>query len=285
MILHVLVPVTTMKFETMSNELVLCVWDYLSKADTIFSFSDLNDRLTQLLFQFCHMHKELSLRHASLSACRFFSRQIPRTNEWCLGIQILELGNRHRCGQLEMFANEVFTVQVQNHFTRLGRPCPTITPDHLPVLLMHKKSGPPLFPQLTKMIVWQATTMSDHCRSILLNLVARSTCMKNLIWSSDRLQVHHSRALFDWLFRPSLTHANAIDLQRCQLKSVSCSLGFELIYEHTIIAGYRPHLSLTFLYIDVLNWKTLRVLLHYLPALKQLGEEGGKNLTSVQLPY
>jgi hypothetical protein len=149
---------------------------------------------------------------------------------------------------------------------------------------MRRKSGTPLFPLLTKMIVWQVTTMSDHCWDVLLNLVARSPCMKTLIWSSDRLQAHHSRPMFDWLFRPSLTHANASDLQQYQRKSVAYGLGFELTYEHTIIGGYQPHVTLTFLYIDVLNWKTLRILLHYLPALEQLGEEDDKNSMSVQLP-
>jgi hypothetical protein len=262
----------TMEYETMSNELILCIWEYLSKADAIFSFSNLNDRLTRLLTEFCHMYTEISLLHASLTACRFLSRHIPRTDEWCLNLVSLQLGHPHRCAQIDMFANEVFATLAENHFTSLGRPCLNVSPELLTVILMRKKILLPLFPQLKNLVIRQFTAMSDHCRDILLNLVAGSPTMKTMMWYSYRLQVHHSRALFDWLFRPSISHARASGLERCQVNSGFDNLGYELMYEHTIIAGYQPHLSLACLNIDVLNLKTLYVLLHYLPALQQLGK-------------
>ena len=260
-----------MEYETMSNELILCIWEYLSTADTIFSFSNLNDRLTRLLTDFCHMYTAISLRHASLAACRFLSHYIPRSDEWRVNLVSLQLGHPHRCAQMEMFANEVFTTLAENHFASLGRPCLQVTPELLTVILMRKKILLPLFPQLKKLVIQQSASMSDHCRDILLNLVAGSATMKTMIWHSYLLQVHHSRALFDWLFRPSISHARACGLERCQVNSAFDNRGYELIYEHTIIAGYQPHLSLTYLHIDLLNLKTLYVLLHYLPALQKLG--------------
>ena len=35
-------------FENLSNELILCVWDYLHRVDIIFGFANLNERITPL---------------------------------------------------------------------------------------------------------------------------------------------------------------------------------------------------------------------------------------------
>jgi hypothetical protein len=81
------------------------------------------------------------------------------------------------------------------------------------------------------------------------------------------------------LFRPSISRAHSTSLERCRFQSAYLNRGFELIYEHAIIAGYQPHSSLTCLTVDVRNLKTLYVLLHYLPALKQLGEAQAQKCT------
>ncbi len=96
-----------LQFEDMSNELILCVWDQLVAADVIYSFLHLNTRINSLLLEFCELYKQLDLRYCSLSACRFLSHQVPTMIEWCLGLTVLKLGNRYRCSQMDMFADEV----------------------------------------------------------------------------------------------------------------------------------------------------------------------------------
>ena len=70
-----------LRFDNMSNELILCVWDHLSAGDIIYSFSQLNTRINSLLQEFRGLHKQLDLRYCSLSACRFFCRQVPTMME------------------------------------------------------------------------------------------------------------------------------------------------------------------------------------------------------------
>jgi hypothetical protein len=66
-----------LQFEYLSNELILCVWDQLTAADVMYSFSHLNTRIDSLPLKFRGLYKQLDLRYCSLSACRFFCRQVP----------------------------------------------------------------------------------------------------------------------------------------------------------------------------------------------------------------
>ncbi len=82
------------RFESMSNELILCVWDQLSSADVIYSFSHLNTRIDSLLLEFHALYKELDLRYCSLSACRFFYHQVPNVIEWRFNINHLIINRK-----------------------------------------------------------------------------------------------------------------------------------------------------------------------------------------------
>ncbi|CAF3377277.1 unnamed protein product [Rotaria socialis] len=105
----------------MSNELILHVWDSLTAADVIYSFSHLNARINSLLSEFCELYKQLDLRYCSLSVCRFLCHKVPTMIEWRLGLTALKLGNRDRCSQMDMFADEVAKSIVRGHFARQGK--------------------------------------------------------------------------------------------------------------------------------------------------------------------
>jgi hypothetical protein len=185
--------------------------------------------------------------------------------EWRLGLTVLKLGNRYRCYQLEMFANEVAKSFVANHFASQGTQCNNMSKDLFRVLITFNKHIQPIFPQLTSLVIIQTTCMSDNTRDTLLFVVASGSAMRKFIWIAYLKQTHHARSFFDWLFRCS------INLNSYTLTNPAAQSCFELTYEHTIISGYVPHHSLTYLEIDILNLTTLRLLLHYLPQLQHLG--------------
>ncbi|CAF4455858.1 unnamed protein product, partial [Adineta steineri] len=84
--------VNNMKLEDISNELFLCIWDQLSMADAIYSFSNLNTRIDRMLLKFCGLYNKLDLRYCSLSIFRYFSHQIIMKDEWRLNLTVLKIG-------------------------------------------------------------------------------------------------------------------------------------------------------------------------------------------------
>jgi hypothetical protein len=259
-----------MHFEKLSNELILCIWDQLSTVDVIFSFYDLNNRITALLYEFCDLYKKLDLRYSSLSACRYFCRQIPSMNDWHLGLTVLKLGNPYRCCQLEMFANEIANVFIEKIFVHERIPYNNGSKDLSRILLTNNQYIQPLFPQLISLVVFQSACINDYTRDVLLFVVARGSVMRRFTWRAYLKQAHHAKSFFDWLFQ------FAVNLNSCQLISPLGEDGFELIHEHMINSSYVPHHSLTYLEINVLNLSTLYLLLLYLPQLQHLGNSRTK---------
>ncbi|CAF2079965.1 unnamed protein product [Rotaria magnacalcarata] len=252
------------KLEDMSNELLLCVWDRLLAADIIYSFSNLNIRIHQLLVKFCGLYKELNLRYCSLSAFRFFCYQLPMMNEWRLNLSVLKLGNRYRCCQIDSFANEIVKSFVIRYLARQGKSYDNPSKDLFRLIISNKKPVEPIFPQLTYLSIFQGTSIDEDCRDILLYVAAGGTTMNTFTWRSCSNQTHHAKAFFDWLFRCS------INLHSFRLENPFGENGFELTYEHTVLNVYRPHQSLTSLTINILNFSTLDILLHYLLKLEYL---------------
>ena len=251
-----------MHFEDLSNEVILCIWDQLLEVDVIFSFCNLNNRITSLLYKYCGLFTKLDLRYCSLSVFRYFCHQILNTIEWRLGLTVLKLGNRYRCCQLHMFTNEI------SNLFRLGeaKQYNDIPNDFSRLLIINEKRLQPVFPQLVSFVVFQTTHVSNECRDILLYAMAGGLTMRTFTWSACGRQTHHSTAFFDWLFLHSR------NLRSYQLKTRLSQSCFELTYEHTCINGYTPHHSLINLQISVTNVVTLYTLLHYLPQLQHLGE-------------
>lgn len=258
-----------LQFEDMSNELILYVWDQLTAADVIYSFSNLNTRINLLLSEFCELYKQLDLRYCSLSACRFLSHQVPNMIEWRLGLTVLKLGNRYRCSQIDMFADEVAKSIVSSHFARKGISCGNVPKNIFRILLTYNKQMQPMFPQLSSLVLFQSIPINEDSRDILLFAIAGGSSMRALTWNACSNQTHHSRSFFDWLFRCS------VNLLRYTLQTPisESENGFELKYEYTIVSAYAPHRSLIYLKISILNLNTLYVLLHYLPQLKHLGNK------------
>ncbi|CAF1676382.1 unnamed protein product [Rotaria magnacalcarata] len=248
----------------MSNELILYVWDQLTAADAIYSFSDLNTRINSLLLQFCELYKQLDLRYCSLSACRFLCHQASTMIEWRLGLTVIKLGNRYRCSQMDMFADEVAKSIVGSHFARQGKSCNNAPKNIFRVLVTYNKQIQPIFPQLASLVVFQFISINEDSRDTLLFAIAGGSSMRTFTWNTCSNQTHHSRALFDWLFRCS------VNLVSYKLQTPPLENGFELKYEYTIANAYVPHRSLVYLQISILNLNTLYILLHYLPQLKHL---------------
>ena len=232
--------------ECLSHELLLCIWDNLSKADAIFSFSQLNQRFTSLLIRHCDLHHKLNLLDSSLATCRFLCRDVATSSEWRSNLTTLRLGNQFNYDQLDLLADEVMAA-IQS------QPCGI-------------DSG--VFPRLISFRVDQLQWISDEVRDTLLYRVANASTLRIMNWITYRQQSHHALPLFNWLF----LHSPNIHLTECQLQSPFGGHRFELTFCQTIAACYSPHHSLAFLTIDVRNWSTLHVLLHYLPRLKELGE-------------
>jgi hypothetical protein len=254
------------KFEDMSNELLLCIWDQLSFADVIYSFSHLNSRIHQLLLEFCKLYQELDLRYCSLTAYRYFCHQLPMMNEWRLNLTVLKLGNRYRCSQTDLFANEVIKLFVAKYFANQGQQYVNPSKSPYRMILSYQKHFEPFFPQLTSLFIFQSTSINEDCRDILLYIVAGGSAIRTVTWRSCSYQTHHSKAFFDWLFRCS------INIDSFRLQNPSGENGFELTYQHALMSDYLPHQSLTYLAINVLNLATLETLLHYLPKLQYLGK-------------
>ena len=260
-----------MQFEHLSNEIILCIWDQLSLADVIYSFSHLNTRINSLLLEFHGLYKELDIGYCSLSACRFLCRQVPSMIEWRLGLTTLKLGNLYRCCQMDMFAVEVRKFIVENHFARQGRSCDSVPKDAFRLLMTYSKNIQPIFPHLISFSVFQSVLISEDSRDTLLFAIAGGSSMRNFTWNACSNQTHHSRAFFNWLFRRSR------NLISYNLQTPPFENGFELQYEDTLINGYVPHPFLTSLIINVVNLNTLDVLIHYLPQLKHLGNDSLTN--------
>jgi hypothetical protein len=250
----------------MSNELLLCIWDQLSFADVIYSFSHLNSRIHQLLLEFYKLYKELDLRYCSLAAFRYFCYQVPMMNEWRLNLTALKLGNRYRCSQINSFVNEVIKSFIAKYFANQDKQYLNPSKDLFRMIMSSNKRLEPFFPQLTSLVIFQSISIDEDCLNILLYNVAGGSTIHTFTWRACSYQTHHSKELFDWLFQCS------INIESFRLQSPVGENGFELTYHHTLINGYLPHQSLTYLTINVLNLTTLETLFHYLPKLQYLGK-------------
>jgi hypothetical protein len=253
------------QFEDLSNDVILCIWDQLSSADVIYSFSDLNNRINSLLSEFHGLYKELNIGYCSLSACRFLCRQVPSMIEWRLGLTTLKIGNVYRCCQMDMLASEVRKFIIKNHFSRQGKSSDNISKDSFRLIMAYNKNIQSIFPQLISFSVYQSSMINEDTRDILLFYVAGGSSMRDFSWNVCSRQTHHSRTFLNWLFRHSL------NLTRYQFQTVFDGNGFELKYEDTLINAYVSHQFLIELKIKTFDMNTLHVLLHYLPQLEHLG--------------
>lgn len=253
-----------MKFDDISNELILCTWDQLFVTDVIYSFAGLNYRIDQLLLEFYGLYKQLDLRYCSLSTFRYFSHQISTIDQWRLNLTSLKLGCRYRCSQIDLLANAVIQSFVSQYLTRQGLPYANLSSDLYCLIMSHVKHLEPFFPQLKTFFVFQSTSMEQFTRDILLHIVAGGSAMRRFIWRACSFQTHHSRSFFDWLFQcsPQLT--------TFRFDNTLYDQGFELTYQHTFVSDYRPHQCLTSLTVNLLNLSSLNTLLHYVPKLQYL---------------
>ena len=135
---------TMRKFEDMSNELLLCIWDQLSFADVIYSFSYISSRIQQLLLEFYKLYKKLNLRYCFLTAFRYFCHQIPMMNEWRLNLTVLKLGNRYRCSQINSFTNEVIKSFIAKYF---ANQYVNLSKDLFRTIMLSNQRFEPFFPQ------------------------------------------------------------------------------------------------------------------------------------------
>ncbi|CAF1191537.1 unnamed protein product [Adineta steineri] len=197
--------VNNMKLEDMSNELFLCIWDQLLMVDVIYSFSNLNRRIDDMLFEFCGLYKELDLRYCSLSIFRYFSHQIVMKHEWRLNLTVLKIGTRYRCSQMTLLADEVIKFFVKNSFIEQNKQYnnSSRTLFHM-ITSLKKKNTKSIFPQLNTLIVSQNTTMNGNCRDIFLYAIAYGSNLRTLKWITCSFQTHHSKSFFDWLFQCSI---------------------------------------------------------------------------------
>ncbi|CAF1368399.1 unnamed protein product [Adineta ricciae] len=253
-----------LQFEDVSNDLILCVWDHLVAADVIYSFSNLNSRINSLLSEFCGLFNQLDLRYCSLPACRFFCRQVTSVIEWRLNLTVLKLGNRYRCSQTDMLAEEIIKSFVANHFAKIEKPYDNVSEDIFRSLITNGTNIPPIFPRLISLVVYQPVPISEVYRDVLLFSVANGSLLRSFTWNSCASQTYHSSAFFDWLFRYSTNLVNY------KLQTAPDTNGFELKYDHATLNTYIPHSSLINLTIHILNLSTLHILLHYLPQLEHL---------------
>lgn len=159
--------------------------------DVIYGFSNLNSRIHQLLLEFCGLYKELDLRYCSLSIFRYFSHQLSTTNAWHLNLTVLKLGNRYRCSQTDLFANEISKLFVKRYFARQGEQCENTSKDLFRLILSYKKHREPIFPQLHSLFVFQGTSIDEDCRDILLKIVDGGSAMRTFIWITCSYQSHH----------------------------------------------------------------------------------------------
>ncbi|CAF1653756.1 unnamed protein product [Adineta ricciae] len=251
--------VTMLQLEHMSNEIFLCVWDYLPSADVIYSFSNLNNRINRLLSEFYGLYKELDLQYCSLSACRFISRVVPSTSNWHYSLTVLRLGNLFQCSQVDLFLDGLIKSIVEKQ----GKSSDSISKDFFcnPTSFKHLK---PIFPQLISLHIDLAKLFDEHSIVLLLSVIAGGTKMRRFTCHTCSSQIRHSQLFFDWLFRCST------NLVHYQLQSSQTDDGFQLTYEHTITQNYIPHHSLVYLKIDILDLNTFYVLIHYLPGLEHL---------------
>lgn len=262
-----------MYFEDLSNEMIICIWDQLSSADVIYSFSDLNIRINSLLIRFHGLYKRIALNHCSLSACRFLCKQIPNMIEWRLCLTVLKLGSLYRCSLINMFVDEVSKLILSNHFVKHQKTPVDYSKDIFHLMMTYNNDiKETIFPQLNSLFIFQCTPMDDDCRDVLLFPVAGGSSMRTFTWNACHNQSHHGKALFDWLFRCSLY------LEKFVLDTSQRQHGFELTYEHTLMNKYDPHSSLVHLNIKILDLNTLYVLLHYLPQLEHLGKNNQYSL-------
>ncbi|CAF1114414.1 unnamed protein product [Adineta ricciae] len=240
-----------LQLEHISNEIFLCIWDYLSSADVIYSFSNLNNRFNSLLSEFYGLYKQLDLRDCSLAACRFLSSVVPTMAEWHLNLTVLKMGSRGRCSEVNLFIDG------------LVKSCGYISKDTSRSLMAYKHIKP-IFPQLVALHIYLPRLFDAYVIDTLLFVIAGGTKMRTFICDTCPTQVQHSKTFFHWLFQCS------INLIRYTLQSSQTEDGFELSYEHTIVNNYIQHYSLVHLKIDILNLNTLYILMHYLPQLLHL---------------
>ncbi|CAF3449040.1 unnamed protein product [Rotaria socialis] len=159
---------------------------------------------------------------------------------------------------------EIVKPFVIRYLARQGKLNDNPSKDLFRLIISNKKPVEPIFPQLTYLSIFQGTSINEDCRDILLYVAAGGTTMNTFTWRSCSNQTHHAKAFFDWLFRCS------INLHSFRLENPLGENDFELTYQHTVLNVYRPHQSLTSLTINILNFLTLDILLHYLLKLKYL---------------
>ena len=150
-------------FECLPHELVLCIWDNLSKADAILSFSHLNHRFSSLLVHDCNLHHQLNLSDSSLASFRFFCRPIERSSEWCSHLTVLRVEYELDYAQLDLPANTV-RAAVQRQQSTVGLTS--------------------VFSRLISLHVEQVQWISGEMRDLLLYQVASASTLRTMRWKS-----------------------------------------------------------------------------------------------------
>ncbi|CAF3237552.1 unnamed protein product [Rotaria socialis] len=82
--------------------------------------------------------------------------------EWRLGLTALKIGNRYRCSQTDMFADEIRKSVVASHFARSGISGNNSSKDIFRILMTYSKSIEPIFPQLVSLVVFQSLSTSEE---------------------------------------------------------------------------------------------------------------------------
>ena len=161
-----------------------------------------------------------------------FCQQIATMIEWRVDLTILKLGNCYRCSQSDLLAEEVIKSVVAHYFVKTGKSSDGPPKDIFDVLMTYSKYIEPIFPQLISLVVFQSVSISQSFLNCLLYVVAGGPLLRRFILNLCANQTHHSRTIFDWLFRCS------INLVNCKILTPPCEDGFELQYEHTVINNY-----------------------------------------------
>ncbi|CAF3675945.1 unnamed protein product [Rotaria socialis] len=125
--------------------------------------------------------------------------------EWRLGLTVLKIGNRYRCSQTDMFADEIRQSTVATHFARSGISCNNSSKDIFRILITYTKSTEPIFPQLVSLVVFQSISISEDTRGALLFAVAGGSSLRTFTFNASSNQTFHSRLLlidyfdFQWI--------------------------------------------------------------------------------------
>ena len=91
-------------FECLSSEMIMSVFDYLTKIEVLVAFFQLNQRFRSIIFNYLHSDYRLTqfhLNHTDYSLYQRFSREILPSFQST--ITALELGSSYHYGQIEEF--------------------------------------------------------------------------------------------------------------------------------------------------------------------------------------